>query len=105
MPNPCIGDAIVGTGRKTLDWTIKLANSKPNCQVKYCDTDSAFIKISAEKTKAFMISYALVHQINSCVCLPIKMKFEKVYRPCILASKEEFLAQLDLKNVHLLLKY
>lgn len=121
MPSPIIGDAVVGTGRKTLDYAIKVCNSKDSCEVKYGDTDSVFVNIKTEsmdpdldsthslnqisqsnRIKAFMHSYSLVHEINLKLVSPCRLKFEKVYQPCILASKKRYLglkfeSELDAK--------
>ena len=90
MPCASIADATVGSGRRTLDNSIILANAKNRVNVAYGDTDSVFLEIKERRKIAFGKSYNIVKEINELVQSPIKLKFEKIYEPCVLESKKRY---------------
>ena len=115
MPNPGIADAIVGTGRATLENMINMIDSDVHqkFEVVYGDTDSMFIRIkpkvtsinqylfpspklifNQKLTKAFILMVKLVQEINQQMVPPIKIKFEKIYLPCILNTKKRYMGKI-----------
>ena len=91
MPCSKLADAVVGSGRTTLFNTINLVNKDPQMEVVYGDTDSVFIKMKMDtREKAFYHSEHFVNDINSRIILPMKLKFEKIYQPCILETKKRY---------------
>ncbi|KAL1679814.1 hypothetical protein EV122DRAFT_276721 [Schizophyllum commune] len=93
MPAVEIADSIVQTGRETLEKAIDLINSHPKwgAQVVYGDTDSVFVYlIGKTKEQAFRIGYDIADTITALNPKPIKLKFEKVYLPCVLLAKKRY---------------
>ncbi|BGP12586.1 DNA polymerase zeta [Rhodosporidiobolus nylandii] len=93
MPMVEIADAIVQTGRETLErakTTIE-ANKEWGAEVVYGDTDSLFIYLPGKsKEDAFRIGYEMADKVTSQNPRPIKLKFEKVYLPCVLLAKKRY---------------
>lgn len=93
MPHSAVADAIVSSGRETLLRAIKEveSNAKWGAKVVYGDTDSLFIYLPGKsKDDAFRIGREMAEHITSINPAPIKLKFEKVYHPCILVSKKRY---------------
>lgn len=94
MPCTEIADSIVQTGRETLEKAIDLIQSnedKWGGQVVYGDTDSLFINFPGKsKEDAFKIGKEIANKVTSMNPEPIKLKFEKVYHPCILLAKKRY---------------
>ncbi|TRM66323.1 hypothetical protein BD626DRAFT_613855 [Schizophyllum amplum] len=93
MPAVEIADSIVQTGRETLEKAIDLINSHPKwgAQVVYGDTDSVFVYLLGKtKEQAFRIGYEMADTITALNPKPIKLKFEKVYLPCVLLAKKRY---------------
>ena len=93
MPCVEVADSIVQIGRATLEAAIKKINStaKWNAKVVYADTDSTFISLPGRsKEDAFKIGHEIADTITSMNPAPMKLKFEKVYHPCILMSKKRY---------------
>ncbi|KAG2023486.1 delta DNA polymerase [Coprinopsis cinerea AmutBmut pab1-1] len=93
MPAVEIADSIVQTGRETLEKAIMLVNNtkKWNAQVVYGDTDSMFIYLRGRtKEEAFRIGHDIADTVTAMNPVPIKLKFEKVYLPCVLMAKKRY---------------
>ncbi|KAK7972763.1 DNA polymerase zeta subunit [Apiospora saccharicola] len=93
MPCSEIADSIVQTGRETLERAIALIHSvgKWNAEVVYGDTDSLFIYLPGRtKDQAFDIGEEIAKTITDMNPRPIKLKFEKVYHPCLLLAKKRY---------------
>ena len=81
MPCVEIADAIVQTGRATLEKAIDLINStdKWGAKVVYGDTDSLFIYFPGKsREKAFEIGNEIADTVTNMNPFPVKLKFEKV---------------------------
>lgn len=90
---PCVelGDSVVSKGRETLERAIQLIQSRTdwNARVIYGDTDSVFVLLAGRsKMDAFAIGAEMADTISQLNPEPVKLKFEKVYQPCILQVSE-----------------
>lgn len=93
MPAVEIADSIVQTGRETLEKAIDVinGNEKWGAKVVYGDTDSLFIYLPGKtKEQAFRIGNEIADTITSQNPAPVKLKFEKVYHPCVLMAKKRY---------------
>lgn len=93
MPCVEIADSIVSKGRETLENAIELVESKPEwaAKVVYGDTDSMFIQFkNCDRDTAFKRAFEMVDAITQSNPYPIKMKFEKIYQPCVLQTKKRY---------------
>ncbi|KAM0279028.1 hypothetical protein ACHAQH_004810 [Verticillium albo-atrum] len=93
MPCSEIADSIVQTGRETLERAIAYIHSQErwNAEVVYGDTDSLFIHLKGRtKDQAFDIGNEIAKDITDMNPRPIKLKFEKVYHPCVLLAKKRY---------------
>ncbi|KAM0536668.1 hypothetical protein ACHAQF_000632 [Verticillium nonalfalfae] len=93
MPCSEIADSIVQTGRETLERAIAFIHSQErwNAEVVYGDTDSLFIHLKGiTKDQAFDIGNEIAKEITDMNPRPIKLKFEKVYHPCVLLAKKRY---------------
>ncbi|KAH9883644.1 DNA polymerase family B [Xylariomycetidae sp. FL2044] len=93
MPCSEIADSIVQTGRETLERAIALVHSvgKWKAEVVYGDTDSLFIYLPGRtKDQAFDIGNEIAKTITDMNPRPVKLKFEKVYHPCVLLAKKRY---------------
>jgi DNA polymerase zeta len=93
MPCSEIADSIVQTARETLERAIALIHSveKWKAEVVYGDTDSLFIYLPGRtKDQAFDIGNEIAKTITDMNPRPIKLKFEKVYHPCVLLAKKRY---------------
>ncbi|KAI1417448.1 hypothetical protein F5Y13DRAFT_202971 [Hypoxylon sp. FL1857] len=93
MPCSEIADSIVQTGRETLERAIALIHSveKWKAEVVYGDTDSLFIYLPGRtKDQAFDIGNEIAEAVTDMNPRPIKLKFEKVYHPCVLLAKKRY---------------
>ncbi|KAL9114223.1 MAG: hypothetical protein Q9227_001645 [Pyrenula ochraceoflavens] len=93
MPCSEIADSIVQTGRETLEKAIALIHSisKWDAEVVYGDTDSLFVYLKGRtREQAFDIGEDIAKTITSMNPRPIKLKFEKVYHPCVLLAKKRY---------------
>lgn len=97
MPCSEIGDSVVSKGRETLERCIQLVNSHPSwcAEVVYGDTDSLFVHLPGRtKEQAFTIGYEIADQVTQMYPKPVKLKFEKVYLPCILQTKKRYVGYM-----------
>ena len=93
MPCSEIADSIVQTGRETLEKAIALIHSvkRWGAEVVYGDTDSLFVYLKGRtKDQAFDIGEEIAKTITNMNPRPIKLKFEKVYFPCVLLAKKRY---------------
>ncbi|KAF2876901.1 hypothetical protein BDV95DRAFT_480820 [Massariosphaeria phaeospora] len=93
MPCSEIADSIVQTGRETLEKAIALIHSveKWGAEVVYGDTDSIFVYLKGRtRDQAFTIGEEIAEAVTKANPRPIKLKFEKVYHPCVLLAKKRY---------------
>lgn len=93
MPCSEIADSIVQTGRETLEKAIALIHSveRWGAEVVYGDTDSLFVHLKGRtKDEAFDIGAEIARTITKTNPRPVKLKFEKVYFPCVLLAKKRY---------------
>ncbi|XP_059212566.1 DNA polymerase zeta catalytic subunit [Centropristis striata] len=97
MPCVEIGDSIVHKARETLERAIKLVNDtkKWGARVVYGDTDSMFVLLKgATKEQAFKIGNEIAEAVTATNPKPVKLKFEKVYLPCVLQTKKRYVGYM-----------
>ncbi|KAH7358579.1 DNA polymerase family B [Plectosphaerella cucumerina] len=93
MPCSEIADSIVQTGRETLERAIAFIHSQERwgAEVVYGDTDSLFIYLKGRtRDQAFDLGNEIAKAITDMNPRPIKLKFEKVYHPCVLLAKKRY---------------
>ncbi|KAJ5970642.1 C4-type zinc-finger of DNA polymerase delta [Penicillium vulpinum] len=93
MPCSEIADSIVQTGRETLEKAIAFIHSidRWGAEVVYGDTDSLFVYLKGRtRDQAFDIGEEIAQAVTDLNPRPIKLKFEKVYHPCILLAKKRY---------------
>jgi len=93
MPCSEIADSIVQTARETLEKAIALIHSvkRWGAEVVYGDTDSLFIYLKGRtKDQAFDIGNEIAKMVTNMNPRPVKLKFEKVYLPCVLLAKKRY---------------
>ena len=93
MPCSEIADSIVQTGRETLEKAIALIHSveRWGAEVVYGDTDSLFVYLKGRtKEEAFDIGNEIAKTVTDMNPRPVKLKFEKVYFPCVLLAKKRY---------------
>ncbi|KAI9733336.1 MAG: DNA polymerase zeta [Cirrosporium novae-zelandiae] len=93
MPCSEIADSIVQSGRETLEKAITFIHSvdKWNAEVIYGDTDSLFVHLKGRtKDEAFAIGEDIAKSVTELNPRPVKLKFEKIYLPCILLAKKRY---------------
>jgi DNA polymerase zeta len=96
---PCVelGDSVVSKGRETLERAIHLIEQRSEwkARVVYGDTDSVFVLLPGRSRKeAFKIGDEIALAVTEDNPQPVKLKFEKVYQPCILQVKKKFVKSL-----------
>lgn len=93
MPCSEIADSIVQSGRETLEKAIALIHSveKWGAEVVYGDTDSLFVYLKGRtREEAFDIGEEIAQSVTETNPRPVKLKFEKVYHPCVLLAKKRY---------------
>jgi DNA polymerase zeta len=88
-----LADAVVQYGRSTLEWSKSLIHSHLTWKGKvvYGDTDSLFVHLRGRsREEAHDIGDAIALDITSRSPLDVVLKMEKVYLPCVLASKKRY---------------
>ncbi|OAA63304.1 DNA polymerase zeta catalytic [Niveomyces insectorum RCEF 264] len=93
MPCVEVADSIVQTGRQTLDRAIALIHSvqRWNAEVVYGDTDSLFVHLPGRtREQAFQIGAEMADAVTAANPHPVRLKFEKVYHPCVLLAKKRY---------------
>uniref|UniRef100_A0A8D3CLW0 DNA polymerase zeta catalytic subunit n=1 Tax=Scophthalmus maximus TaxID=52904 RepID=A0A8D3CLW0_SCOMX len=97
MPSVEVGDSIVHKARETLERAIRLVNDtkKWGARVVYGDTDSMFVLLKgATKEQAFKIGNEIADAVTATNPKPVKLKFEKVYLPCVLQTKKRYVGYM-----------
>uniref|UniRef100_A0A7N6AHQ1 DNA polymerase zeta catalytic subunit n=1 Tax=Anabas testudineus TaxID=64144 RepID=A0A7N6AHQ1_ANATE len=97
MPSVEVGDSIVHKARETLERAIRLVNDtkKWGARVVYGDTDSMFVLLrGATKEQAFKIGNEIAEAVTATNPKPVKLKFEKVYLPCVLQTKKRYVGYM-----------
>ncbi|XP_069017932.1 DNA polymerase zeta catalytic subunit isoform X2 [Embiotoca jacksoni] len=97
MPSVEVGDSIVHKARETLERAIRLVNDtrKWGARVVYGDTDSMFVLLKgATKEQAFKIGNEIAEAVTATNPKPVKLKFEKVYLPCVLQTKKRYVGYM-----------
>ncbi|KAH0497186.1 hypothetical protein TgHK011_004515 [Trichoderma gracile] len=93
MPCSEIADSIVQTGRETLERATAYIHSveRWGAEVVYGDTDSLFVYLKGRsRDEAFVIGQEIAQAITERNPKPVKLKFEKVYHPCVLLAKKRY---------------
>ncbi|EED13839.1 DNA polymerase zeta catalytic subunit, putative [Talaromyces stipitatus ATCC 10500] len=93
MPCSEIADSIVQTARETLERTIAFIHSVDqwDAEVVYGDTDSLFISLKGRtRDEAFTIGEEISKAVTKMNPRPVKLKFEKLYHPCVLLAKKRY---------------
>ncbi|KAJ2365497.1 DNA polymerase zeta, partial [Coemansia sp. RSA 2610] len=116
MPCVEVADAIVQSGRETLESAIRLIHSRHaewGGKVVYGDTDSVFVWLPGRSRQdAFRIGQEIAAAVTQQNPAPVQLKFEKVYQPCVLLTKKRYAGwmyktadqtepQLDVKGMEL----
>ncbi|XP_015910939.2 uncharacterized protein [Parasteatoda tepidariorum] len=97
MPCVEVADSIVGKGRETLENAIHIIENTPKWEAKvvYGDTDSLFILLKGRsKDEAFKIGQEIADVVTLTNPKPVKLKFEKVYLPCVLQTKKRYVGYM-----------
>ncbi|CAH0553548.1 unnamed protein product [Brassicogethes aeneus] len=97
MPAIEVGDSVVSKGRETLQRAIALVDNTPEwgAKVVYGDTDSLFILFPGRsKEWAFDVGKKIADVVTEDNPDPVKLKFEKVYQPCILQTKKRYVGYM-----------
>ncbi|KAL4099442.1 hypothetical protein PRIC1_007247 [Phytophthora ramorum] len=93
MPCAQLADAIVQTGRCTLEAAVRLIEGREdwNGRVVYGDTDSVFVLLKGRsKADAFRIGQEIADAVTASNPRPVTLKLEKVYMGCVLVSKKRY---------------
>ncbi|KAJ2327756.1 DNA polymerase zeta, partial [Coemansia sp. RSA 2702] len=94
MPCVEVADAIVQSGRETLESAIRLIHSRHaewGGKVVYGDTDSVFVWLPGRSRQdAFRIGQEIAAAVTQQNPAPVQLKFEKVYQPCVLLTKKRY---------------
>lgn len=93
MPCADIADAIVQTGRCTLEKAISLVEENKNwkARVVYGDTDSLMVLLEGRSREdAFVIGKEIAGKVAELNPYPVKLKLEKVFQPCVFVSKKRY---------------
>lgn len=97
MPLQELADSVVEMGRHVLTQSIHLINnsSKWGAKVVYTDTDSLFVLFPGKtREEAFKYGREMAKVISDMNPDPIKLKFEKLYHPCILVTKKRYVGNM-----------
>ncbi|CAN0467311.1 unnamed protein product [Ectocarpus sp. 12 AP-2014] len=97
MPMAELADAIVESGRQTLIAAARTVNNHKTWQasVVYGDTDSLFIELKGRSLEeAHRIGKEMAATVSKSCPPDVVLKFEKVYLPCILASKKRYVGHM-----------
>ena len=93
MPCAEIADAIVQTGRDTLERAMSLVESHPTWKAKvvYGDTDSMFVLLKGRSpAEAFRIGEQIAAEVTSRNPRPVTLKMEKVYCTSVLVTMKRY---------------
>lgn len=91
MPCSEIADSIVETAKETLLRAMNIVEKEFGGKVMYGDTDSMFIEFEGKSVKeSYEIAQEICKRVTSMNPYPVQLKYEKIYYPCILASKKRY---------------
>ena len=93
MPCSELADSIVQTARETLERAVAHIHSvdRWRAEVVYGDTDSLFVHLEGRtRDQAFAIGEEIARAVTDMNPRPVKLKFEKVYHPCVLLAKKRY---------------
>ncbi|WFD19526.1 DNA-directed DNA polymerase [Malassezia caprae] len=93
MPCVEIADAIVQYGRETLEHAMAEIEQETawNAEIVYGDTDSLFVHLPGRSMDdAFRLGRAMAARITAMNPAPVRLRFEKVYLPCVLVAKKRY---------------
>ena len=93
MPMAELADAIVQSGRETLESAIRMVEEHPTWRAKvvYGDTDSLFVQLPGRSMEeAFDIGAEIAAAVTASNPDPVTLKLDKIYRPCVLLSKKRY---------------
>lgn len=96
MPMAEVADAIVQCGRSTLEWAMKYISEHKDwkARVVYGDTDSMFVLLPGRtKDQAIELGQQMAAEVSASCPANVVLKYEKVYHPCILASKKRYVGR------------
>lgn len=97
MPMAELADAIVQSGRETLESSIRFIRDHPSwkADVIYGDTDSIFVRLPGRSVAdAYTIGQEIARAITARNPDPVLLKLEKVYHPCFLLSKKRYVGAM-----------
>ena len=96
MPCPEIADAIVQSGRDTLEAAKRFIEAPENRarwggEVVYGDTDSLFVHLPGKtREAAHRIGQEMADAVTAVNPSPVRLQMEKVYLPCFLLAKKRY---------------
>jgi DNA polymerase I len=86
-----IANSITGCGRFLINKTRDVAETIPNCEVLYGDTDSVMVKTNTkELSQAFEIGKKVEESINKEMAGTVQMKIENVFKSLLILSKKRY---------------
>lgn len=97
MPMAELADAIVQSGRDTLERAIRLVEGRKEWRAKvvYGDTDSLFVCLPGRTVEeALKLGKEMAEAVTASNPPPVLLKLEKVYRPCVLMSKKRYVGAM-----------
>ena len=97
MPCADLADAIVETGRQTLENALRTVEEHKEwkAEVVYGDTDSMFVALPGRsREEAFRIGREIAATVTAQNPTPITLQFEKVYQPCLLTAKKRYVGYM-----------
>ena len=93
MPCSELADAIVSSGRATLERAIAMVEAHPDwgARVLYGDTDSLFVELPGRGVEAAAaVGAEIAAAVTAASPPPVALKLEKVYHPCVLLAKKRY---------------
>uniref|UniRef100_K3WHC9 DNA polymerase n=1 Tax=Globisporangium ultimum (strain ATCC 200006 / CBS 805.95 / DAOM BR144) TaxID=431595 RepID=K3WHC9_GLOUD len=93
MPCAQLADAIVQSGRCTLEAAVRMVEARAdwNAKVVYGDTDSLFVLLKGRsKDDAFRIGQEIADAVTAANPKPVTLKLEKMYLGCVMVSKKRY---------------
>lgn len=93
MPNAHLADAIVQTGRETLEAAIEMVHQRREwrARVVYGDTDSMFVLLEGRSVaEAFAVGRAIAEAVTERCPHPMELELEKVYAASMLQAKKRY---------------
>lgn len=92
LPCVAIGRSVTGYGRELIDATMRCVDD--GCVI-YGDTDSVMIKMEGKSVaQAMVTAKSLAVGISRRFPEPVRLEFEKVYKPYLLLSKKKYVGAM-----------